>query len=121
MFAVVRVQDLSTCGTDQFRFVGDCEGATLPPYSGELGAACVLGIEFTGTMDYAATVRFEMEASCTDTAAFLCDAEEIRALAPTPTAPVTVRWSTDVGTVMACPENPPPGIGGGCPGDTDGG
>ena len=100
VFTVIPVQDLSTCLLgERLRSVGNCEGATLPPFSGGRTSACLLGLEFTGTTEYTATVRFQAEAICADTKASPCDAEEVRTLTPTPAAPVTVRWSTVVGTV----------------------
>ena len=122
VFEVIPVQDLSTCLLDAppqsapLQSVGNCVGATLPPYSEEGTTACILGLEFSGATEYTATVRFHAEAICADTEASPCDAEEVRALTPTPTAPITVRWFTDVGTVTGCPENPSTEGSGDCPG-----
>jgi hypothetical protein len=122
VFAVTALTDFAACANlDQLTVVGNCTGATLPPYSDERPTACALGITFTGTTDHVATVRFRMEATCTDAGTSPCDAPAVQALAPTPAAPVTVRWDTSPGAVAACPAHPPEGAGGSCPPLADGG
>ena len=119
VFQVVTVDTALCAGPEAFDFVGNCPGATLPPFTEEQPSACALGLSFSAGTDHYAEVIFSLEVACINAEASPCDEEQVRVLAPTPAAPVTVRWSSSE-SVEACPEHPPAGGGGECPGGPDG-
>jgi hypothetical protein len=113
VFRIVSAGDLASCARSfegtPLALVGQCEGATLPQFSGPGSPGCALGLEFIGATVAVATLRFHLEATCTGgTIGAPCDSPEVTGLGPTPAAPVVVRWSVDDdGLVRACPNNSP--------------
>lgn len=91
------------CGDSSgLRSVGSClDDPILSPYEQEGGAACRIGIvtDARPGTDYTAKLVYELEAVCTTTTLSPCD--KISDSAPSPSAPVQVRWQY-IESITAC-------------------